>query len=66
MCWNGEEDSGTKTILVIRDASKKTQHHTIHTQPIGNRFDMVSIWCKGTSPGPKVLYYFFCAQLNLA
>ena len=42
LCWNGEENGGAKTIVVIRDASKKTQHHTIHTQPIGNRFDLVS------------------------
>lgn len=41
LCWNGEEDGGAKTLLVIREASKKTQHHTIHTQPIGNRFDLV-------------------------
>lgn len=41
LCWNGEENGGTKTILVVREASKKTQHHTIHTQPIGNRFDLV-------------------------
>ena len=30
-------------MLVIRDAGKKIQHHTIHTQPIGNRFDMVGL-----------------------
>lgn len=41
LCWNSEEDTGSKTILVIRDASKDQQHHAVHTQPIGNRFDLV-------------------------
>ena len=41
LCWNGEEDGGGKTVVVIRDASQRTQHHAIHTQPIGNSFDMV-------------------------
>ncbi|KAK3593639.1 hypothetical protein CHS0354_025530 [Potamilus streckersoni] len=41
LCWNGEEDYGTKTIIIIREASKDVQHHIIHMQPIGNRFDQV-------------------------
>ncbi|CAE1175555.1 FSTL5 [Acanthosepion pharaonis] len=41
LCWNSEEDTGSKTIVVIRDASKDQQHHAVHTQPIGNRFDLV-------------------------
>lgn len=41
LCWNGEEDKGSKTVVIIRSASQRTQHHAIHTQPIGNRFDQV-------------------------
>ncbi|XP_046379579.2 follistatin-related protein 5-like [Haliotis rufescens] len=41
LCWNSETDSSLKTIIVIRDASKYIQHHAVHTQPVGNRFDMV-------------------------
>ncbi|KAL3876988.1 hypothetical protein ACJMK2_034756 [Sinanodonta woodiana] len=41
LCWNSEEDYGTKTIIIIREASKDVQHHIIHMQPIGNRFDQV-------------------------
>lgn len=41
LCWNGESDNGSKTIVIIRNASQKIQHHAIHTQPIGNRFDQV-------------------------
>ncbi|GAB1606356.1 follistatin-related protein 5-like [Argonauta hians] len=42
LCWNNEEDTGSKTIVVIREVSKDKQHHAVHTQPIGNRFDMVN------------------------
>lgn len=41
LCWNGEEDESTKTIIVIRDASKFVQHRGVHTQPVGNHFDQV-------------------------
>lgn len=42
LCWNGIADSGSKTTVVIRQASEDIQHHTVHTQPIANRFDLVS------------------------
>ncbi|XP_052261854.1 follistatin-related protein 5-like isoform X2 [Dreissena polymorpha] len=41
LCWNGEENGGSKTIVIIRNASQKIQHHVVHTQPIGNRYDQV-------------------------
>ncbi|XP_041362870.1 uncharacterized protein LOC121378659 [Gigantopelta aegis] len=41
LCWNGDKDGSTKTVVVIRDASKYIQHHSVHTQPVGNRFDLV-------------------------
>ena len=43
VCWNGEKDGAAKTAVVIRDASQAVQHHTVHTQPIGDRFDLVSV-----------------------
>jgi len=41
LCWNTEKSTGGKTLVVIRQASEDMQHHTVHTQPIGNRFDLV-------------------------
>ncbi|KAK6171025.1 hypothetical protein SNE40_019287 [Patella caerulea] len=41
LCWNGRDDGSMKTIVVIRDASQEIQHHSVHTQPVGNRFDLV-------------------------
>lgn len=41
LCWNGEADESTKTIVVVRDASKYVQHRAVHTQPVGNRFDQI-------------------------
>ncbi|XP_070186937.1 follistatin-related protein 5-like isoform X2 [Littorina saxatilis] len=41
VCWNGEEDESTKTIVVVRDASKYVQHRAVHTQPVGNHFDQI-------------------------
>ncbi|XP_060560214.1 follistatin-related protein 5-like [Ruditapes philippinarum] len=41
LCWNGEDDNGSKTVVIIRNASQKTQHHAVHTQPIGNKFVQV-------------------------
>lgn len=41
LCWNADHDSGSKTVVVIRDASKDIRHHIVHTQPIGYRFDLV-------------------------
>lgn len=43
LCWNGEEDDSSKTIIVVRDASKFVQHRAVHTQPVGNRFDQVKL-----------------------
>ncbi len=42
LCWNqlGGE-SGAKTAVVIRQAKETSQHHTVHTEPIGNQFDLV-------------------------
>jgi len=42
LCWNANHDSGRKTVVVVRDASKDIRHHIVHTQPIGYRFDLVS------------------------
>ncbi|XP_033732811.1 uncharacterized protein LOC117322144 isoform X2 [Pecten maximus] len=41
LCWNSDRNTGSKTIVVIRDASKDSRHHMVHTQPIGYRFDLV-------------------------
>ncbi|ESO87027.1 hypothetical protein LOTGIDRAFT_183454 [Lottia gigantea] len=41
LCWNGKDDGSMKTVVVIRDASQDIQHHAVHTQPVGNRFDLV-------------------------
>ena len=32
--WRDEEDHGVKTIQVIREASQKKKHHTVHPEPI--------------------------------
>ena len=42
VCWNEEHGHEGKTIIVVRQASKDMQHHIVHTQPVGNRFDLVS------------------------
>uniref|UniRef100_A0A0B7A5X0 Kazal-like domain-containing protein n=1 Tax=Arion vulgaris TaxID=1028688 RepID=A0A0B7A5X0_9EUPU len=41
LCGNLEQGEGNKTIVVIRDASQHIQHRSVHTQPVGNHFDMV-------------------------
>lgn len=41
LCWNGGNDDSSKTIVVIRDASKIVQHRSVHTQPVGNHFDQI-------------------------
>lgn len=45
VCWNEDTtvDAGSKTIVVIRQASEDMQHHIVHTQPVANRFDLVSM-----------------------
>ncbi|BFZ17944.1 hypothetical protein BsWGS_20984 [Bradybaena similaris] len=41
LCGNQEHGEGNKTIVVIRDASQQIQHRSVHTQPVGNHFDLV-------------------------
>ncbi|XP_018495062.1 follistatin-related protein 5 [Galendromus occidentalis] len=42
LCWRGPVDRGTKTIQIIRDASQKKKHHTVHPEPVDGHFDLVS------------------------
>ncbi|KAG8190293.1 hypothetical protein JTE90_012583 [Oedothorax gibbosus] len=42
LCWRGHQDRGTKTIQIIRDASQKKKHHTVHPEPVDGHFDLVS------------------------
>ncbi|XP_023220936.1 follistatin-related protein 5-like isoform X2 [Centruroides vittatus] len=42
LCWRRTEDRGTKTIQIIRDASQKKKHHTVHPEPVDGHFDLVS------------------------
>lgn len=39
--WRSTRDQGVKTIQVIRDASQKRKHHTVHPEPIDGHFDLV-------------------------
>ncbi|KAF5303953.1 hypothetical protein FQA39_LY01738 [Lamprigera yunnana] len=39
--WRSTNDTGTKTIQVIRDAGQKRKHHTVHPEPIDGQFDLV-------------------------
>ncbi|EEB13958.1 conserved hypothetical protein [Pediculus humanus corporis] len=39
--WRSEKNIGIKTIQVIRDASQKKKHHTVHPEPIDGQFDLV-------------------------
>lgn len=39
--WRSTKDDGIKTIQVIRDASQKKKHHTVHPEPIDGHFDLV-------------------------
>ncbi|XP_076348907.1 follistatin-related protein 5-like isoform X2 [Tachypleus tridentatus] len=41
-CWRSKEDLGAKTIQIIRDASQKRKHHTVHPEPVDGHFDLVS------------------------
>ncbi|CAH1795561.1 unnamed protein product [Owenia fusiformis] len=41
LCWNNKDYGGVKTALVIQKASADGQHHTIHTEPVANRFDQI-------------------------
>ncbi|KAL7644797.1 UNVERIFIED_CONTAM: hypothetical protein RMT77_004610 [Armadillidium vulgare] len=39
--WRSVRDEGVKTIQVIREASQKRKHHTVHPEPIDGHFDLV-------------------------
>ncbi|XP_014246799.1 follistatin-related protein 5-like isoform X2 [Cimex lectularius] len=39
--WRSRTNQGVKTIQVIRDASQKRKHHTVHPEPIDGQFDLV-------------------------
>lgn len=40
--WRSTESTdGQRTIQVIRDASQKKKHHTVHPEPIDGQFDLV-------------------------
>ncbi|KAK8750543.1 hypothetical protein OTU49_014896 [Cherax quadricarinatus] len=39
--WRSTKNEGVKTIQVIRDASQKKKHHTVHPEPIDGHFDLV-------------------------
>ncbi|NP_001161543.1 follistatin-like 5 precursor [Saccoglossus kowalevskii] len=42
LCWGTlDKDNGQRTIEIIRKASEHIAHDTVHTQPIGNHFDLV-------------------------
>lgn len=40
--WRSLNNSGIKTIQVIRDAGQKRKHHTVHPEPIDGQFDLVT------------------------
>ncbi|XP_014678807.1 PREDICTED: follistatin-related protein 5-like [Priapulus caudatus] len=41
LCWRGRDDAGSKTLQVIRNASEQLLHHTVHTEPVSDHFDMI-------------------------
>ncbi|XP_048519754.1 follistatin-related protein 5 [Dendroctonus ponderosae] len=41
LSWREGNDTGIKTVQVIRDAGQKRKHHTVHPEPIDGQFDMV-------------------------
>ncbi|KAJ8924834.1 hypothetical protein NQ315_000988 [Exocentrus adspersus] len=40
--WRSPNNTGIKTIQVIRDAGQKRKHHTVHPEPIDGQFDLVT------------------------
>ncbi|XP_057664949.1 follistatin-related protein 5-like [Diorhabda carinulata] len=40
--WRSTNNTGIKTIQVIRDAGQKRKHHTVHPEPIDGQFDLVT------------------------
>ncbi|XP_018322543.1 follistatin-related protein 5 [Agrilus planipennis] len=56
--WRSTNDTGIKTVQVIRDAGQKRKHHTVHPEPIDGQFDLV----KGLfipSPDQELSHYSF-------
>ncbi|XP_068916226.1 follistatin-related protein 5-like isoform X2 [Tenebrio molitor] len=56
--WRSTNNTGIKTIQVIRDAGQKRKHHTVHPEPIDGHFDLV----KGLfipSPDQELSHYSF-------
>ncbi|XP_074648310.1 follistatin-related protein 5-like isoform X2 [Tubulanus polymorphus] len=41
VCWNANEDSGSKLLVAVRDASKDLHHEMVHPQPMGRHFDLL-------------------------
>ncbi|XP_022317011.2 uncharacterized protein LOC111120524 isoform X1 [Crassostrea virginica] len=41
LCWNSDRNMGSKTIVVIKEASSDIRHRMVHTQPVGYKFDLV-------------------------
>lgn len=39
--WRSDQDRGTKTIQVIRDAVEKRKHATVHLEPVRGQFDLI-------------------------
>lgn len=39
--WRSDQDRGTKTIQVVRDALEKRRHRTVHLEPVRGEFDLV-------------------------
>lgn len=56
--WRSTNDTGIKTIQVIRDAGQKRKHHTVHPEPIDGQFDLVkSLFIP--SPAQELSHYSF-------
>ncbi|XP_017770314.1 PREDICTED: follistatin-related protein 5-like, partial [Nicrophorus vespilloides] len=56
--WRSTNNTGIKTVQVIRDAGQKRKHHTVHPEPIDGQFDLV----RGLfipSPNQELSHYSF-------
>lgn len=60
--WRSVYDDGVKTIQVIRDASQKRKHHTVHPEPIDGQFDLVRDLFMPTA---QVLYRYHARACNV-
>lgn len=58
--WRSLNDTGIKTIQVIRDAGQKRKHHTVHPEPIDGQFDLV----KGLYIPSAEQVYSYCFLLS--